>query len=179
PVTSYANRTSPVLRGKWILENILGTPPPPPPATVPPLADPAATGKALSMRERMAQHRVNAQCSGCHQLMDPAGLSMEHFDAIGRWRTRTEAGTAVDASGSLPDGSTFDGMAGLRSALLHRPELFVSTVTEKLMTYAVGRGLESDDAPAVRTIVRDARASDDRFSSLVLGVVGSRAFQMR
>jgi hypothetical protein len=111
--------------------------------------------------------------------MDPAGLSMEHFDAIGRWRTRTEAGTAVDASGSLPDGSTFDGVAGLRSALLNRPELFVSTVTEKLMTYAVGRGLEYYDAPAVRAIVREARASDYRFSSLVMGVIKSNAFQMR
>jgi hypothetical protein len=131
------------------------------------------------MRERMAQHRVNAACSGCHQLMDPAGLSMEHFDAIGRWRTRTEGGTAVDSSGSLPDGSTFDGMAGLRAALLNRPELFVTTVSEKLLTYALGRGLEYYDAPAVRTITRDARENDYRFSSLVLGVVGSGAFQMR
>ena len=178
-VTSYANRTSPVLRGKWILENILGTPPPPPPPNVPPLADTNGSGKALSMRERMAQHRVNAACSGCHQLMDPAGLSMEHFDAIGRWRTHTEAGTAVDASGGLPDGSTFDGMAGLRRALLKRPELFVSTVTERLLTYALGRGVDYYDAPAVRAITQDARANDYRFSSLVLGVVSSRPFQMR
>jgi hypothetical protein len=127
----------------------------------------------------MAQHRVNAACSGCHQLMDPAGLSMEHFDAIGRWRTRTEAGTAVDASGGLPDGSTFDGTAGLRSALLKRPELFVSTVTERLLTYALGRGVDYYDAPAVRTITRDAGRNDYRFSSLVLGVVSSRPFQMR
>jgi hypothetical protein len=178
-VTSYANRTSPVLRGKWILENILGTPPPPPPPNVPPLSDGSAGGRALSMRERMVQHRANAACSGCHQLMDPAGLSMEHFDAIGRWRTHTEAGTAVDASGSLPDGSTFDGMAGLRSALLKRPELFVSTVTERLLTYALGRGLDYYDAPAVRAIAQDARGKDYRFSSLVLGVVNSRPFQMR
>jgi len=178
-VTSYANRTSPVLRGKWILENILGTPPPAPPPNVPPLSDNSGGGRALSMRERMVQHRANAACSGCHQLMDPAGLSMEHFDAIGRWRTRTEAGTAVDSSGSLPDGATFDGMAGLRSALLHRPELFVSTTTEKLLTYALGRGVEYYDAPAVRAIVRDARQNDYRFSSLVLGVVSSRPFQMR
>ncbi len=178
-VTSYANRTSPVLRGKWVLENILGTPPPPPPANVPPLPDNHAGGKALSMRERMAQHRVNAACSGCHQLMDPAGLSMEHFDAIGRWRARTEAGTQVDASGGLPDGSTFDGMAGLRRALLGRPELFVSTLTEKLLTYALGRGLESYDAPAVRDITRNARLNDYRFSSLVLGIVTSSPFQMR
>jgi Protein of unknown function (DUF1592)/Protein of unknown function (DUF1588)/Protein of unknown function (DUF1585)/Protein of unknown function (DUF1587)/Protein of unknown function (DUF1595)/Planctomycete cytochrome C len=178
-VTSYANRTSPVLRGKWILENILGTPPPPPPPNVPPLADSNATGKALSMRERMAQHRMNAACSGCHQLMDPAGLSMEHFDAIGRWRSHTEAGTAVDAAGSLPDGSVFDGMAGLRTALLKRPELFVSTVTERLLTYALGRGVDYYDAPAVRAITQDARGNDYRFSSLVLGVVNSRPFQMR
>ncbi|MBF8301579.1 MAG: hypothetical protein HW394_1949, partial [Acidobacteria bacterium] len=178
-VTSYANRTSPVLRGKWILENIMGTPPPPPPPNVPPLADNNTGVKVLSMRERMAQHRVNPACSGCHQLMDPAGLSMENFDAIGRWRTRTEAGAAVDASGGLPGGSAFEGMAGLRGALLSRPELFVSTVSEKLLTYALGRGLEYYDAPAVRAIARDARGHDYRFSSLVLGIVKSGPFQMR
>ncbi|MBI3049708.1 MAG: DUF1592 domain-containing protein [Acidobacteria bacterium] len=177
-VTSYANRTSPVLRGKWILENILGTPPPPPPGNVPPLSNPPV-GKALSMRERMAQHRSNPACSGCHQLMDPAGLSMENFDAIGRWRTRTEAGTPVDATGGLPGGTTFDGVAGLRKAILSRPELFATTVTEKLLTYALGRGLEYYDAPAVRAITRDARSQDYRFSSLVLGVVKSAPFQMR
>ena len=163
-VTSYANRTSPVLRGKWILENILGTPPPPPPPNVPTLADTAVNGKALSMRERMTQHRANPACAGCHQLMDPAGLSMENFDAIGRWRSRTEAGTAVDASGGLPGGVTFDGVRGLRAALLNRPELFVGTVTEKLMTYALGRGVEYYDAPSVRAIARDARRGDYRFS---------------
>jgi mono/diheme cytochrome c family protein len=178
-VTSYANRTSPVLRGKWILENIVGTPPPPPPPNVPPLKDPAAAGKVLSMRERMAEHRANPACAGCHQLMDPAGLSMENFDAIGRWRTRTEAGTAVDASGGLPGSATFDGVSGLRGALLRRPDLFVNTVTEKLMTYALGRGLEYYDAPSVRAIVRDARGTDYRFSSLVLGIVNSSPFQMR
>ncbi len=178
-VTSYANRTSPVLRGKWVLENILGTPPPPPPPNVPPLPDNHAGGRALSMRERMVQHRANPACSGCHQLMDPAGLSMEHFDAIGRWRARTEAGTAVDASGGLPDGSTFDGMDGLRRALLNRPDLFVSTLTEKLLTYALGRGLEYYDAPTVRAITKDTRSNDYRFSSLVLGIVTSSPFQMR
>ena len=178
-VTSYANRTSPVLRGKWILENILGTPPPPPPPNVPPLQDTAAAGKVLSMRERMAQHRANPACSGCHQLMDPAGLSMENFDAIGRWRTRTEAGTPVDSSGGLPGGSTFEGVAGLRSALLNRPDPFVTTVAEKLLTYALGRGLEYYDAPAVRAIAREAKGSDYRFSSLVLGIVNSNPFQMR
>ena len=178
-VTSYANRTSPVLRGKWVLENIVGTPPPPPPQNVPPLKDTDSEGRVLSMRERMAQHRASPACAGCHQLMDPAGLSMENFDAIGRWRTRTESGGTVDASGGLPDGSTFTGMNGLRSALLRKPEMFVGTLTEKLMTYGLGRGLEYYDAPAVRTIVAGARGQDYRFSSLVLGIVSSDPFQMR
>jgi hypothetical protein len=131
------------------------------------------------MRERMTQHRANAACSGCHQLMDPAGLSMENFDAIGRWRTRTEGGAPVDASGALPGGAAFDGVSGLRTALLRRPDVFVSTMTEKLMTYALGRGLEYYDAPTVRAIVRTAHADDYRFSSLVLGIIDSPAFQMR
>jgi hypothetical protein len=178
-VTSYANRTSPVLRGKWILENIVGTPPPPPPQNVPPLKDTDVEGRVLSMRERMAQHRASPACAGCHQLMDPAGLSMENFDAIGRWRLRTESGSAVDASGGLPDGSTFNGMNGLRAALLRKPDMFVGTLTEKLLTYGLGRGLEYYDAPSVRKIVSGARAQDYRFSSLVLGIVSSDPFQMR
>jgi Protein of unknown function (DUF1592)/Protein of unknown function (DUF1588)/Protein of unknown function (DUF1585)/Protein of unknown function (DUF1587)/Protein of unknown function (DUF1595) len=178
-VTSYANRTSPVLRGKWILENIVGTPPPPPPANVPLLQDTDAQGRVLSMRERMVQHRSRPECASCHRLMDPAGLSMENFDAIGRWRTRTESGSDVDASGGLPDGSEFTGMSGLRSALLRRPELFVGTLTEKLMTYGLGRGMEYHDAPALRAIVRTAQPQDYRFSSLVLGIVRSDPFQMR
>ena len=178
-VTSYANRTSPVLRGKWILENIVGTPPPPPPQNVPPLKETDSDGRLLSMRERMAQHRTNPACAGCHQLMDPAGLSMENFDAIGRWRTRTEGGAAVDASGGLPGGTPFEGVAGLRTALLRRPEPFVNTITEKLLTYALGRGLEYYDAPTARAIAREARGHDYRFSSLVLGIVNSGPFQMR
>jgi mono/diheme cytochrome c family protein len=178
-VTSYANRTSPVLRGKWILENIVGTPPPPPPQNVPPLKDTDSDGRVLSMRERMTQHRANPACASCHQLMDPAGLSLESFDAIGRLRVRTESGSTVDASGGLPDGSTFTGMSGLRSALLRKPELFVGTLTEKLMTYGLGRGLEYYDAPSVRKIVQNARTEDYRFSSLVLGIISSDPFQMR
>jgi hypothetical protein len=178
-VSSYATRTSPVLRGKWLLENILGTPPPPPPPNVPPLQESTAGARVLSMRERMIQHRVNPVCASCHQLMDPAGLSMENFDAIGRWRTRDEGGNTIDASGGLPDGSTFEGVAGLRRALLNRPELFVNTLTEKLLTYALGRGLEYYDAAAIRQIIRNARNDQYRFSSIVQGVVTSTPFQMR
>jgi hypothetical protein len=178
-VTSYANRTSPVLRGKWVLENIVGTPPPPPPPNVPVLRDTDSQGRVLSMRERMAQHRANPACASCHQLMDPAGLSLENFDAIGRWRVRTESGGAVDAAGGLPDGSAFTGMSGLRAALVRRPEIFVGTLTEKLLTYGLGRGLDFHDAPAVRKIVRSAAPADYRFSSIVLGIVKSEPFLMR
>ena len=178
-VTSYANRTSPVRRGQWILENLLGTPVPPPPVNVPPLPENEPGAKILTMRERMVQHRANAVCASCHQLMDPVGLSTENFDAIGRYRTQSEAGGPVDASGGLPDGSTFEGAIGLRKAVLNRPELFVSTLTEKLMTYALGRGLEHYDAPAVREITRRARTDDYRFSSVVLGIVNSTPFRMR
>ncbi len=178
-VTSYANRTSPVLRGKWVLENILGTPPPPPPGNVPPLAENPAVGHALTMRERMVQHRSNPACSGCHQLMDPIGLSVENFDAVGRWRTRGEGDEKIDAAGGLPSGVTFEGASGLKKALLAHPDAFASTVTEKLLTFAIGRGIDYFDGPAVRAITRDARNSDYRFSSLVMGVVKSAPFQMR
>jgi hypothetical protein len=177
-VTSYANRTSPVLRGKWILENILGSTVPEPPPNVPPLGENTDTLKVLTMRERMVQHRVNPACAGCHQLMDPVGLSMENFDAIGRWRSE-EAGAAVDASGGLPDGSSFDGVQGLRKALMGRPDLFVSAFSEKILTYALGRGVEYYDVPAIRKIIRDAKREDYRFSSIVLGVVNSIPFRMR
>ncbi len=177
-VTSYANRTSPVNRGKWVLENILGTPPPPPPPDVPDL-ETAAGGQALSMRAAMEQHRANPVCASCHRLMDPLGLSLENFDAIGRWRDRSETRGAIDATGELPDGTPFDGPSGLEAALLRHPDRFVTTVTEKLLTYALGRGLEYYDAPAVRTIVRDAAGDGYRLSSLVKGVVRSAPFQMR
>jgi hypothetical protein len=177
-VTSYADRTSPVIRGKWILTNIVGLPPPPPPPNVPPLKDNGSTGKVLTMRERMAAHRSVQPCAGCHSLMDPVGFSLENYDAVGRWRT-TEEDAPIDSSGGLPDGVQFAGASGLRHALLSRPELFVTTLTEKLLTYALGRGLESYDAAAVRKIVRDARKNDYRFSSLVLGIVNSTPFEMR
>ena len=176
-VTSYATRTSPVIRGKWILDNFLGVPPPPPPQDVPDLKD-ATAGGALSVRQRLAEHRENPTCAACHNLMDPIGLSLEGFDAIGRLRT-VDGGFPVDASGGFPDGSEFTGIAGLEEALLKRPEIFVGTLTEKLLVYALGRGVESYDAPAVRTIVREARAQEFRLSSLILGVVNSRPFQMR
>ena len=177
-VTGYATRTSPVVRGKWILENLLGTPPPPPPANVPPLSE-EKSDAVLSMRERMVQHRRNPACAACHALMDPVGLSLENFDAIGRWRTLTEGFAPIDASGSFPDGTTFDGVAGLRQALVSRADQFVRTLTEKLLTYALGRAVEHYDQPAVRAIERAAAGDEYRFSSIVLGIVKSTPFQMR
>ena len=177
-VTGYATRTSPVVRGKWILENLLGTPPPPPPANVPPLSE-EKSDAVLSMRERMVQHRRNPACAACHALMDPVGLSLENFDAIGRWRTLTDGFAPIDASGSFPDGTTFDGVAGLRQALVSRADQFVRTMTEKLLTYALGRAVEHYDQPAVRAIERAAARDDYRFSSIVLGIVESTPFQMR
>ena len=177
-VTSYATRTSPVLRGKWILENLLGTPPPPPPPNVPPLEENRSTTHVLSMRDRMATHRKNPACAVCHRIMDPAGLSMENFDAIGRWRD-VEGGAVIDASGNLPGGEDFEGVVGLRRALLDRPEVFVSTIAEKLLIYALGRGLDYTDGPAVRAITKTATDDSYRLSSLILGVVQSTPFKMR
>jgi hypothetical protein len=176
-VTSYATRTSPVVRGKWILENLLGTPPPPPPANVPALRE-NTVAASLPIRERLAEHRANAACASCHRLIDPVGFALEEFDAVGRWRT-TDEGRPIDAVGGLPDGSEFTGALGLERALLHRPEWFVRTLTEKLFTFALGRPPEESDAPAIRKIVRDARAQDYRFSSLILGLTTSTPFQMR
>jgi hypothetical protein len=176
-VTSYATRTSPVVRGKWVLDTLLGVPPPPPLPDVPALKDNTVDG-SLSVRERLAEHRKNPQCSSCHNLMDPVGLSLEKFDAIGR-RRASEAGVAIDASGGFADGSKFEDVRGLEDALLRRPELFVGAFAEKLMTYATGRGVEYYDAPAIRAIVRESRAREFRMSSIVLGVVQSPPFQMR
>jgi hypothetical protein len=177
-VTSYPNRTSPVVRGKWLLENIFGTPPPPPPPDVPALEETSETIQPRSVRERMEEHRRNPVCASCHRSMDPLGFALENFDAIGRWRTTSEAGTPIDVSGVLPDGTAIDGPVGLRSVLQARNGEFVATVTGKLLTYAIGRGLAHDDAPAVRAIVRQA-APDYRWSSIVLGIVQSPPFQMR
>jgi len=176
-VTSYATRTSPVVRGKWILDNLLGVPPPPPLPDVPALKDNTVDGR-LSVRRRLVEHRANAVCASCHNLMDPIGLSLEKFDAVGR-RRAVEDGVPIDASGGMPDGSRFDDVGGLEAALLRRPELFVSAFTEKLLTYALGRGVDYYDAPAVRTIVRETRPQKYRMSSIILGVVKSQPFQMR
>ena len=178
-LTSYATRTSPVLRGKWILENLLGAPPPPPPPDIPALDETTESGEPRSMREAMEQHRANPACASCHAQMDPLGFALENFDAVGRWRTLSESHTPIDASGVLPDGRRFEGPAGLRAALLQAPDRFVHTVTEKLLTYALGRGVEHFDAPTVRAVVRDAERDGWRFESIVLGIVNSTPFQMR
>ena len=176
-VTSYPNRTSPVLRGKFVLENLLGGPPPEPPPNVPAL-ETSSDGKQLTMREAMAMHRENPACRVCHAAMDPIGFSLENYDAVGKWRN-VFADQPIDASGLLPDGNTFDGPDGLRDLLLSRPDDFVGTITEKLMRFALGRSLEYYDMPAIRKIVRDAAESDYRWSAIILGVVESVPFQMR
>jgi hypothetical protein len=176
-VTSYANRTAPTLRGKWLLENILGAPSPPPPPNVPALKEDHQT-KLLTMRQRMEQHRQNPACAGCHARMDPLGFALENFDAIGGWRT-IDAGNPIDASGVTMDGIRFQGPVELRKILLSHPEQFVTAFTEKFLTYALGRGVEYYDAPAIRKIVRDAGSSDYRWSAITLGIVKSVPFQMR
>jgi Protein of unknown function (DUF1592)/Protein of unknown function (DUF1588)/Protein of unknown function (DUF1587)/Protein of unknown function (DUF1595)/Protein of unknown function (DUF1585) len=176
-LTSHADRTSPVVRGKWILENVIGTPPPPPPSVVPPFPDDTPNAPT-TVRSRMERHRANPACAGCHKVMDPLGLALENFDAVGAWRTY-EAGVPIDASGELNDGTRIDGVVALRQALLKRPEVLVGTMTEKLMTYALGRRVEASDMPAVRAIVRDAAQDGYRFSSIVRGIVSSVPFQMR
>jgi hypothetical protein len=175
-VTSNDDRTNPVSRGKYILTNILGTPPPEPPPDVPPLNE--ISGKALSMRERMQEHRANAVCANCHKLMDPIGLSLENFDAVGRWRT-TDSGVPIDARDTLYNGVQVDGPVSLRNAITAHPEQFVRTMSEMLLTYALGRGIEHYDMPVVRSIVKNAAAQNYKFSTLVLGVVKSTPFQMR
>jgi hypothetical protein len=178
-VTSHSTRTSPVRRGKWILENMMGMPPPAPPAIVPPLPDHKPGVTARTMRELMAEHRANPSCAVCHRNIDPPGLALEQFDAIGRWRALGDDGAPVDASGSLPGGVPFDGVAGLRRALLGEPDVFVQTLTEKLLTFALGRGIDYHDAPAIRQIRREAAKSDYRFAALLTAIAKSEPFQMR
>ena len=178
-VTAYPTRTSPVLRGKWLLDNVLGMPPAEPPADVPALEENHAGAPPRTMRERMERHRANPACAACHRMMDPPGFALEHFDAIGRWRAADEYGAPVDAAGALADGTAVDGPAALRHAVLAHETSVVRTVTEKLLTYAVGRGMESFDQPAIRRIVRDAEAGGYRWSSIIRGIVESVPFQMR
>ncbi len=176
-VTSYATRTSPVIRGTWVLENIFGAPPPSPPPNVPTLDN--AVSASLPMRQRLSAHRDNPACASCHNTIDPVGFALENFDALGRWRDY-EDGVPVDVSGSLPGGGEFDnGVAGLEEGLLDRPELFAQTMTEKLLTFALGRGVEFYDAPAIRKILREAESDGYRFSAFLLGIVKSVPFQMR
>jgi mono/diheme cytochrome c family protein len=177
-VTSHAERTSPVLRGKWVLENLLGLPVPPPPPDVPQLMPPGEDEAPKTLRQQMEAHRASPVCASCHRVMDPIGFAMENFDATGAWRSR-EPGGPIDASGQLADGRTISGVVELRTAIVARPEMFVGTMTEKLLIYALGRGLDSYDMPTVRRIVRDAGRDNYRFSSLVRGIVRSTPFQMR
>jgi hypothetical protein len=176
-VTSHAERTSPVLRGKWVLENLLGQPVPPPPPDVPQLAD-AAQAKPTTLRQQMELHRATPVCASCHKVMDPIGFAFENFDAVGAWRTH-EPGGPIDASGQLADGTEIEGVTDLRRSIVARPELFVGTMAEKMLIYALGRGVESPDRPVLRQIVRDARQKGYRFSALVHGIVESAPFQMR
>jgi hypothetical protein len=165
-----------VIRGKWILENILGTPPPPPPPNVPALE--TSVSAKLPVRQRLAQHRADPACASCHDLIDPVGFALENFDAIGQWR-EMDSGLPVDASGGLPDGRQLEGVDGLEQGLLDRPEMFVATMVEKLLTFAIGRGHQPNDAPAIRKIVREAEKDAYRFSALIEGIVTSVPFQMR
>lgn len=177
-VTSYATRTSPTIRGHWVLGNLLGCPPPPPPPNVPSLKEKAAASAISTVRERLAEHRANPACASCHDLMDPVGFALENYDAVGRWRD-FEEGLAIDSSGALPGGGEVSNAQELEQAILAQPEGFVGGMTEKLLTFALGRGVEPTDAPAVRQIVRQAKQDDYRFSSLIIGVTGSAPFKMR
>jgi len=177
-LTSLANRTSPVQRGKYVMEVLIGSPPPAPPPAVPPLKEAVDNQKVLSVRDRMIQHRQNPVCAACHQMMDPIGLTLENFDAIGRWRTR-DSGYAVDPSATMYDGTVLDGPASLRQAVLNRSDAFIETFTEHLLSYGLGRVLDSRDMPTVRSIAREAASNDNRISSFILGVVQSVPFRTR
>ena len=178
-VTSYPNRTAPTIRGKWVLEQLLGSPPPPPPPNVPSLKD-DATAQLMTMRQRMEQHRANPTCAACHRLMDPLGFALENFDGLGNWRVSTAPGSGpIDASGTTPDGTAFNGPAGLRDVLMKKQDMFVENFTERLLTYALGRGVEEYDYAALRTIARNAAADNQKWSSIILGIVKSTPFRMR
>ena len=178
-VTSYPNRTAPTIRGKWVLEQLLGTPPPPPPPNVPSLKD-DSTAQKLTMRQRMEQHRANPTCAACHRLMDPLGFALENYDGLGSWRASTAPGSGpIDSSGALPDGTAFNGPAGLREVLMKKQDMFVYNFTERLLTYALGRGVEEYDHAALRKITREAAADNQKWSSIILGIVNSTPFQMR
>jgi mono/diheme cytochrome c family protein len=178
-VTSYPNRTAPTIRGKWVLEQLLGSPPPPPPPNVPSLKD-DSTEQKLTMRERMEQHRANPTCAVCHRMMDPLGFALENFDGLGGWRVSTGPGAGpIDASGALPDGTKFIGPAGLRDVLLKKQDMFVENFTERLLTYALGRGLEEYDNAALRKIAREAAVDNQKWSAIILGIVKSTPFRMR
>jgi hypothetical protein len=178
-VTSYSTRTSPVLRGKYVLDNLLASPPPAPPRNVPALeTEDKAAGKPLTMRDAMVKHRANPACAGCHAKMDPIGFALEQFDAVGRWRDE-DAGKPIDTVSKLADGRVIDGVKGVKAMLLARPELFVNALTEKLMMYATGRNVQYYDAPAIRKIVRQSAATHYEFSAIVQGLVASVPFRMR
>jgi hypothetical protein len=178
-LTAVATRTSPVLRGKYIISNLLNTPPLPPPAVVPDLEESAHKDKPSTVREQLERHRASPVCASCHRNIDPVGFALENFDPVGQWRDRTREGLPIDAAGMLADGTKVDGPAALRKALLSRPDVFVGTMTEKLLTYALGRGLEPVDMPIVRSIVRNAARQNYAMQSIVLGIVNSTPFQMR
>jgi hypothetical protein len=178
-VTSPPNRTSVVQRGKWILDNLVGAPPPPPPPDVPPLDATTKGTQKLTLREAMELHRANSACAVCHRNMDPLGFALENYDGIGEWRTK-DGGSTVDATGKLPDGTEFEGPAGLKKILVtSRRDEFISTVTEKLLTYALGRGVEYYDRPTLRAIMRKAESNQYRLKDLIMGVIASMPFQMR
>jgi hypothetical protein len=176
-VTSYPNRTSVTVRGKWVLANMLGAPPPPPPPDIPVLGEAGEEGQPKSLRERMEMHRKNPTCASCHQRMDPLGFALENFDALGKWRTVSD-GVPIDPSASFPDGTKFEGMPGLRSLMVSHKEDFVRTLSTKLLAYAVGRGLDHHDMPAVRRITRDAAPSNYSWSAVITGIVKSTPFSM-
>jgi hypothetical protein len=177
-MTSISNRTSPVARGKYVMDVLLGTPPPSPPPVIPPLKEAADSGTLMSVRQRMEEHRSNAVCAACHKMMDPIGFALENYDGVGVWRTK-DSGIPIDSSGKMFDGAKLDGPASLRRAILNHTDAFLGTFTENLLSYATGRVLEPSDMPAVRSVERRAARDNERFSSFIISVVESGPFRMR